>query len=49
LAGPGEFPTVINDATVPAFSSFRDMQGVRVISAVAAGPSALIIYRGLLL
>jgi hypothetical protein len=39
----GESPAIITSAPVHFRSSFREMNGIRIISAVASGPSATVV------
>jgi hypothetical protein len=41
--GAGDFSAIFSAAPVIAVSSFRDMKGIRVVSAIPAGPSAAVV------
>jgi hypothetical protein len=49
IFGPGKFSTITTAATVYSASSFRDMQGIGIIPAIASGTSSAVVqYKQLL-
>ena len=49
LIGPGKFSTITAAATVYFASSLRDMQGIRIIPAIASGTSSAVVQDNQLL
>jgi len=46
--GPGKFSTITTAATVYSASSLRDMQGIRIVPAIASGTSSAVVQYNLL-
>jgi len=49
LFGPRQFSTITAAATVYSASSLRDMQGIRIIPAIASGTSSAVVQDNQLL
>jgi len=47
-SGPGKFSTITTAATVYSASSLRDMQGIRIVPAIASGTSSAVVQYNLL-
>jgi len=47
--GPGKFSTITTAATISSASSLRDMQGIRIIPAIASGTSSAVVQYNQLL